>query len=131
VRELKITSTEAPAIFGISEVVSAPPANPEEFQETIVAAIARFVAPALLGLAALGTSAGCAHVALALVLEPMFENSLRQSLTLAQGHASIFFVRPISATLLAVSALAVLWMSLSAWRRHQRVVTPVLSYEPD
>jgi putative tricarboxylic transport membrane protein len=40
-----------------------------------------------------------APVVLALVLGPMVERSLRQSLTLSHGDLSIFFTRPIAAVL--------------------------------
>ena len=58
---------------------------------------------------------GMAPMILGLVLGPIFESALRQSLTLSHGSASIFFTRPISATLLAFALLAVtapLWMRL-------------------
>ena len=59
---LKIT-TDNPAWTGIAEVVSAPPGKPEEFQEEIIFAIQRYVQPALIGLSALDTTAGCLRVA--------------------------------------------------------------------
>jgi putative tricarboxylic transport membrane protein len=49
-----------------------------------------------------------APLVLGLVLGTIFENSLRQSLTLSHGSASIFFARPISAVLLGCAALAIL-----------------------
>jgi len=49
-----------------------------------------------------------APMILGLVLGTIFENSLRQSMTLSHGSVGIFFTRPISATLLAFAALAVL-----------------------
>ncbi|MGH7390948.1 MAG: tripartite tricarboxylate transporter permease [Candidatus Rokuibacteriota bacterium] len=48
-----------------------------------------------------------APIVLGLVLAPMLELSLRQSLSLADGSYAIFVSRPISATLLAVAALLV------------------------
>jgi putative tricarboxylic transport membrane protein len=48
-----------------------------------------------------------APMILGLVLGTVFENSLRQSMTLSHGSAEIFFTRPISATLLACAAIAV------------------------
>jgi len=47
-----------------------------------------------------------APVVLALVLGPMVEKSLRQSLSIAHGSVAIFFNRPISAVLLAVSFIS-------------------------
>lgn len=49
-----------------------------------------------------------APLILGLVLEPLFENALRQSLTLSHGSLGIFVTRPISATLLAVTAAFIL-----------------------
>ncbi len=48
-----------------------------------------------------------APMVLGLVLGVIFENSLRQSLTLSHGSISIFFTRPISAFLLACALAAV------------------------
>jgi putative tricarboxylic transport membrane protein len=49
-----------------------------------------------------------APLVLGLVLGVIFENSLRQSLTLSHGSIAIFFTRPISALLLACALAAVL-----------------------
>jgi putative tricarboxylic transport membrane protein len=49
-----------------------------------------------------------APLILGLVLGSIFENSLRQSLTLSHGSLEVFVTRPISAVLLACSAIAVL-----------------------
>ncbi len=50
-----------------------------------------------------------APMVLGLVLGPLFENTLRQSLTLSHGSGTIFFLRPISALLIvaAVSAITI------------------------
>jgi putative tricarboxylic transport membrane protein len=45
---------------------------------------------------------------LGLVLSPLFETSLRQSLTLSLGDPMIFVSRPLSAALLACAALALI-----------------------
>ncbi len=45
---------------------------------------------------------------LALILGPMFENALRQSLIISEGNPSIFLTRPIAATLLIVAVLLLL-----------------------
>jgi putative tricarboxylic transport membrane protein len=45
-----------------------------------------------------------APIVLGLVLAPMIEMSLRQSLAMSDGHYSIFLGRPIAATLLALGA---------------------------
>ncbi len=47
-----------------------------------------------------------APLVLALVLGPMVERSLRQSLTISHGDIGIFFFRPISATLMTVAMLS-------------------------
>jgi putative tricarboxylic transport membrane protein len=59
-----------------------------------------------------------APVVLALVLGPMVERSLRQSLTISHGDLSIFFTRPISAVL-TIFALLSLFAPLfrAAWRK--------------
>jgi putative tricarboxylic transport membrane protein len=49
-----------------------------------------------------------APVVLGVVLAPMLEMAMRQSLAMSDGHYSIFVNRPISATLLAVGAVLVL-----------------------
>jgi putative tricarboxylic transport membrane protein len=54
-----------------------------------------------------------APVVLALVLAPMVENALRQSLTISRGSVLIFFIRPISAVLLILAALS-LFVSIYA-----------------
>ena len=48
-----------------------------------------------------------APMILGLVLGPLFENSLRQSLTLSHGSFAIFVTRPIAAVLLALALIAV------------------------
>jgi putative tricarboxylic transport membrane protein len=48
-----------------------------------------------------------APMILGLVLGPLFETALRQSLTLSHGSGAIFVTRPISATLLALALAAV------------------------
>ena len=55
-----------------------------------------------------------APMILGLVLGPIFENSLRQSLTLSHGSSAIFVTRPISAVLLALAIIAV---SAPFWSR--------------
>jgi putative tricarboxylic transport membrane protein len=56
-----------------------------------------------------------APMILGLVLGPIFENALRQSLTLSHGSFAIFFNRPISAFLLACALLAV---TAPLWTRY-------------
>jgi putative tricarboxylic transport membrane protein len=50
---------------------------------------------------------------LGLVLGPLFESALRQSLTISHGSFAIFVTRPISSVLLVVALIAVttpLWV---------------------
>jgi putative tricarboxylic transport membrane protein len=55
---------------------------------------------------------------LGLVLSPLFETSLRQSLTLSLGDPTIFVARPLSAALLACAALALLVpVGMLVWRK--------------
>ena len=46
-----------------------------------------------------------APLVLGLVLEPMLETALRQSMTLSRGSLAIFVTRPISAALIVVTLL--------------------------
>jgi putative tricarboxylic transport membrane protein len=58
---------------------------------------------------------------LGLVLSPLFETALRQSLTLSLGDPAIFVNRPLSAGLLACSVLAAtLPIAMMAWARMRR-----------
>jgi putative tricarboxylic transport membrane protein len=57
---------------------------------------------------------------LALVLGKLAENSLRQSLTLSGGSASIFFTRPIAATFIALAILAYLFPAMQCLVRSMR-----------
>lgn len=54
--------TEHEALTGHAEIVCAPPGKPEEFSEEIVAAIRRFVAPALTGMRVADRVAACRAV---------------------------------------------------------------------
>ena len=58
-----------------------------------------------------------APVVLAVVLGPLVESALKQSLVMSSGSLSIFFVRPIAAVLMAVSLLFLL---LPVWSRSWR-----------
>jgi putative tricarboxylic transport membrane protein len=49
-----------------------------------------------------------APIVLGMILAPMLEMALRQSLALSDGHYTIFMTRPIATTLLAVGAILVL-----------------------
>lgn len=60
-----------------------------------------------------------APLVLALVLGPMLERALRQSLQMSLGSPEIFVTRPVSAVILAVALLAMLF-PLIAWFRARR-----------
>jgi TctA family transporter len=57
-----------------------------------------------------------APLVLALVLSPMMEHSFRQSLLLSKGSFLIFITRPISATLLFIAAILIIYPLLSRFR---------------
>ena len=57
-----------------------------------------------------------APLVLALVLGGVMEVSLRQSLKMSQADMSIFFTRPIAATIMAIVVVIVLWPLLSRLR---------------
>lgn len=63
-----------------------------------------------------------APMILGLVLGPLFENSLRQSLTLSHGSGMIFLSRPISAILIVIALLAVLGPPLIDRIRRRREI---------
>ena len=64
-----------------------------------------------------------APVVLGLVLGPMVERSLRQSLTISHGDVSIFFTRPISAVLVLVALLSLLApLVRGVWEWRKKVV---------
>ena len=61
-----------------------------------------------------------APAVLAIVLGPLAERSLRQSLLLSQGEFSIFLTRPISATCVAAAMALMLYpLVQSRWRRRK------------
>jgi len=62
-----------------------------------------------------------APMVLGLVLGPLFESSLRQSMTMGHGSAAIFFTRPISVGLILCSLLAIAVPAILA-RRARRPV---------
>jgi putative tricarboxylic transport membrane protein len=58
-------------------------------------------------------------IVIGLVLAPMLENALRQSLIMSRGSYAIFFQRPISASLLAASGVLLI---LALWPWIRRIV---------
>ncbi|WP_249976988.1 tripartite tricarboxylate transporter permease [Vreelandella olivaria] len=65
-------------------------------------------------------------IILGLVLGPIAESELRRALSMSQGDISIFFTRPISATLLAIAALllAVTVITPLIKRARMKAATP-------
>ena len=59
-----------------------------------------------------------APAVLAIVLGPLAERSMRQSLLGSQGDFSVFLVRPISATCIAIALALILYPLLLSWRRR-------------
>jgi putative tricarboxylic transport membrane protein len=62
-----------------------------------------------------------APLVLALILTPMLESSVRQSLDMAHGSAMIFVTRPIAVTLLAAGLALTAWTLISRRRRIPHV----------
>lgn len=72
-----------------------------------------------------------APVVLALVLGPMAENALRQSLTISRGDFSIFLTRPISAALLCLAIVSLLLSIVARWKKHQKAEALIESTSED
>jgi putative tricarboxylic transport membrane protein len=60
-----------------------------------------------------------APMLLAFILGPMMEENLRRALLLSRGNPLVFFERPISATMLALGALAVIVACLPAFNKKR------------
>ena len=65
-----------------------------------------------------------APAVLAIVLGPLAERSLRQSLLGSQGDFTLFFTRPISATCIAIATFLMLYPLWLSWRRRHRKPVP-------
>jgi len=59
-----------------------------------------------------------APLLLGLILGPLMEEYLRRALTISRGDPMVFLQRPISATVLAVTALLLLWAAWSTIRHR-------------
>jgi putative tricarboxylic transport membrane protein len=57
---------------------------------------------------------------LALILGPLFEQSLRQSLIMSHKNPMIFLSRPISAILLGISFFLLILFFISVWRKGEK-----------
>jgi len=53
------------------------------------------------------------------VLGPILGNSLRQSLTIADGSTAEFFNTPIGLSIYAALALTILWGPVTAWVKRR------------
>jgi putative tricarboxylic transport membrane protein len=62
----------------------------------------------------------------AIVLGPLAERSLRQSLLSSQGDPLIFLERPISATCVAKGVALVLYPTFLAWQRKKKDGAPAV-----
>jgi len=60
-----------------------------------------------------------APMMLGFILGPMMEEYLRRALLISKGNAMVLVTRPISATLLAVSAIALVAVLLPTLRRKR------------
>jgi putative tricarboxylic transport membrane protein len=81
------------------------------------------IAFGVLGFAMIRHGWPAAPMILGLVLGTIFENSLRQSLTLSHGSAEIFFTRPICVFLLVCAAAALAAPAIArAWARRKAAV---------
>jgi putative tricarboxylic transport membrane protein len=56
-----------------------------------------------------------APLVLTLILGPLMERGLRQSLEMSRGDFSIFFVRPLSAVLLGIAAIVIITSTFRAF----------------
>ena len=59
---------------------------------------------------------------LAFILGPMMEEYLRRAMLLSRGDWTVFFTRPISATLLSLGLLAIIAASLPALVKKREAV---------
>src|SRR5215475_2465475 len=60
-----------------------------------------------------------APLVLGLVISPIFEMSLRQSLIMSNGNWTIFFTRPIALVLIVIGAALLVWSALAFVRRRR------------
>lgn len=74
----------------------------------------------VLGILMRATGFPPAPMVLALVLGPMLEQSVRQTLIISRGNPAIFVTRPISATILAVAVFALLYPAYVGFLRRRR-----------
>ena len=63
-----------------------------------------------------------APMLLGFVLGPLMEENLRRAMLIARGDVTVFFTRPISAGLLALSALLLVLAALPMLRKKREVL---------
>ncbi|MDQ4062034.1 MAG: tripartite tricarboxylate transporter permease [Pseudomonadota bacterium] len=61
-----------------------------------------------------------APVIIGMILGPLAEQEFRRAMTTSQGDLTVFFTRPLSATLLAIALVALVAPQLWAWHRSRR-----------
>lgn len=77
------------------------------------------IAAGVLGYAARKLGYSIAPLSIGFVLGPVLENSLRQSITIADGSAAEFFNTPIGVCIYAALALTIAWGPAAAWIRSR------------
>lgn len=71
-----------------------------------------------------------APLLLGFVLGPLMEEHFRRAMLMSRGEFSTFIERPISASVLAITALLLLWSAWSAYRSYQRRTSAELVATP-
>jgi putative tricarboxylic transport membrane protein len=71
-----------------------------------------------------------APLVLGLVIAPIFEMSLRQSLIMSDGNWTIFLQRPVAATLLALGAGLLAWSAIAYLSQRKDWRAKLVEVEP-
>ena len=66
-----------------------------------------------------------APLMLGFILGPMLEENFRRAMLLSRGSFSAFVTRPISATLLALITLFIVWQMVAFYFQSRKLATPV------
>ena len=78
------------------------------------------IAAGILGYVVRKLGYSIAPLSIGFVLGPILENSLRQSLTIADGSAAEFFNTPIGLSIYAALALTILWGTVIEWLKGRK-----------
>ncbi len=78
------------------------------------------IAAGILGYVVRKLGYSIAPLSIGFVLGPILENSLRQSLTIADGSAAEFFNTPIGLSIYAALALTILWGTVTEWLKGRK-----------